>query len=188
MQGILKARKMEEIVVREIDPLLSLRRKLVPSTVLVFEVEKEGSVYVLKTSSSCFQWGVEHIKREAEILELAKDIEGITHLVRRYPDSDDYESSILKEFFYGRSLALFHEKVKSSVAQARLEKAVCGLHSLGVMDLDIGPKNIVLSETEDDARIIDLGYGQIYKPDEIAKSAIDMMKLGDLRKLERLFG
>lgn len=177
---------MEEII-REIDPSLKYRRKLIPSSVLVYEVEKEGTIYILKIARNERSWEVNHLKQESEILGLAKGIGGITHLVQKYESIGDYSNQILKEFYEGKDLFELNTKIYDTKVQKKLENTVRELHSLGVARLDLNrPQNIILSPDKQDVCLIDLGYGLLSK--DINPSEFEWFKLRDLLDLEgRIF-
>ena len=96
--------QLDEIV-RLIDPALTVKRQMNPSLLKVYEVEKGGNRYVLKVSEPCilYEGNAAHISAEREILKIAHDVQGITHLVQDYGNIEGYHA-ILKEYFEGKDL------------------------------------------------------------------------------------
>jgi len=171
-----------EAIVTKIDPSLTYRRRLRPSALLVYEVEKEGSIYVLKLTNC--EWLIEFIEREREILVRAAEVPGITHLVHNYEDVGDYKRAILKEFFEGETLLELKHKIGDVNLQKRLENTIRDIHSLGVAGLDLCQPNIVLSPDRQDVSLIDLDCGLF--SEHIGYSEFEKLKSKDRRDLEVL--
>jgi hypothetical protein len=83
---------MEEQV-KTIDPTLIYIETFKTGGVHVYKVEKDGLTYILKTNKPDDQWGIEHLQAERQILNMACDVSGITHLVKQYDGL-----AILKEY------------------------------------------------------------------------------------------
>jgi predicted Ser/Thr protein kinase len=175
-----------EKTVKEIDSSLTYIRKLEPSSALVYEVKKDGRIYVLKTTRDDCAFGFNQLEQEGEILRLAKGVLGITHLVQTYNDIPGYRNSLLKEFYAGQSLKELGGKLRDKVVRGKLEKTVHDLHSLGVVRLDLErTSNIVISSDEQDACIIDLGYGRLSR--DVNSSEFESLKQRDLGILKDIF-
>jgi predicted Ser/Thr protein kinase len=171
-------------VIEKIDPSLEYKRKLWPSRTLVYKVEKGGETYVLKFVRADDEWGVKHLDREREVLALAKDLPGVTHLVQAYKDLDDYKNPLLKEFYVGETLEELGEEIKDAGVQKKIEETVRGLHSLGVAELDLNRRcNVVLSPDKKEVCLIDLGYGVLSK--ETSSLEFERMKSRDYSHLEK---
>jgi len=173
-----------EQLVKDIDASLRYRKKFPESSVLVYEVEKEGRTYVFKIAKASHEWGINHLKREGEILTLAKDVPGITHLVQTYKDIKNYKNPLLKEFYEGQTLGNLDDKIGDADIQGKLENTVRTLHSLGVAKLNLDEvSNIVLSPDKQDVCLIDLGYGMLSK--DVKSSEFKRLKLSDFDNLKR---
>jgi serine/threonine protein kinase len=179
-----------ERTVRAIDPSLNYVAKLEPSSTDVYKVELDGGVYVLKTNSlDCYgwRWGIRHLTQEADVLQVASEVEGITHLVRKYERVGRRKISLLKEFYEGKTLRDFKAPIKDTKLQRKLEGIVRDLHSIGVAQLDLdNHSNIVVSPDASDVRIVDLGCGVFSRDiDHVQfQGFIDV----DMKELELLFG
>jgi hypothetical protein len=172
-------------VVNQIDSSLRYRNKLVPSSLLVYRVEREGSAHVLKTTCPAlewYEWGVDHLKQEKEILDRAEGVSGITHLVQTYRDGYCYRHPILKEFYKGKDISCLDVRINDTALQKRLEATVRNLHSLGIARLDLFRRNIVLSPDRKDACIIDLGNGVLSRV--MSLSEFEKLKDEDMHHLE----
>ena len=169
-------------IIREIDPSLKYMEEFKMGSVKVLKVEKEGTIHVLKTAQFDYEWGVDHLKQERKILDLANGIRGITHLVQNYRDTENYKNPMLKEFYEGQSLRELNVKIQDTNAQKKLENTVRDLHSLGVAILDIQGRNIVLSPDKQDACLIDMGCGKLLQ--DTHSSEFERLKEDDLHDLE----
>lgn len=170
-------------IVTEVDPSLSYICDLNPSSVLVYKVARGGSNYVLKVAEYNHEWGLNHIKREGEILALAKDVPGITHMIKEYGVISICGLAILKEYFEGQTLYESELKFISDIKiQNALERSVRDLHSLGIARFDLDDADIILSPNLDEARIIDLGCGLFSK--SLSSSEFEKFKSNDLYSLE----
>lgn len=179
---------MEEVVTK-IDPSLTFRGELKPSPLLVYEVEKEGSIYVLKVARVWSRWAADHLEQEAEILRLADGVDGITHLVQTYGDIAGYRNPILKEFHEGQNISKLRIKIQDTNVQRKLENTIRDLHCLGIAGIEVKGKNIVVSPDGGEGKIIDLGSGVIYHKflNYIPFTKFGQMRSQDLRDLELLF-
>ena len=80
---------MRQIVIngllKQIDPALIFQEDLYDHVDrFVLKVERKGRTYVLKAFNCSDAWEKDHIVTEVRALELAQEIEGVTHLVRNY--------------------------------------------------------------------------------------------------------
>ncbi len=168
---------------QKIDPTLHFRRRLLPSSVLVYQVERDGSSFVLKVAEDA--WDRKHLRNEERTLSLCSDVNGITHLVQAYrPTPSSYPRAILKEYMEGKSPQLGH-RFSNSQLQSTLEKTVEELHYRRISDLELEYKNIVISRDGTQLRIVDLGNGSIYPKTE--ENAFRRAKDVDYRKMEWIF-
>lgn len=177
-----------EKVIRKIDPSLTYIRQLKPASLLVFEVEREGSRYVLKTTESDYKYGVDHLDWEAELLGLADGVKGITHLVQKYRHTDGYRNPLLKEFYEGQSIYELYKlgvKIYDVNIQTKIENTVRDLHSLGIVGLDLRTTNIIISPDRQDACLVDFEFEIL--PDHVGSSELEKLKARDFLWLEDSF-
>ena len=126
----------------------------------VYKVKKDGNFYVIKIFDYLHGWQKEHIQQETAILKKAKNIEGITHLVHDYGLIDQY-LAILKEYAPGVTLQNYGEPI-NPMLKSQIKKTVKKLHKLRISNMDLHSQNIVIGPNEESAKIIDLGYGNIF--------------------------
>jgi hypothetical protein len=178
---------MVEKLVKDVDPSLKLIRECGYSDNIVLEVKRGKTLYILKMAYAGCPWGIKHLRNEVEILGLAHDVEGITHLVQQYDDVSWCASPMLKEYYHGE---VANAKIRNPRAQKRLRRTVRDLHALGIANIDVAWKNVVVAPSGDDAKIVDLGIGTVYNRawGYVPYSTFRKMKAIDLRRLYRLFG
>lgn len=167
----------------DVDPTLEFVERIRKSSVKVYKVEKEGIFYILKTAHTSDEWGLEHLLMERNILTLAKDIEGITHLVKSYDELNN-GYAMLKEYFEGTSLFDLKEPIANPEIYSQLHRTIESIHSIGIARLDIRPPNVVISPDFTSARIIDLGSGLLRDKTDTLK--FELAKKLDYLNLEQL--
>ena len=154
--------------IRIIDPTLRPSQNY-GGSVEVYSVEKEGKLYILKWAkkgkkgNEFSRYGENDIRREARLLERASGIQGITHLVEDYGTVEDYVA-IRKEYFPGISLGLLKQigkKIEYRGLMKKLCETVVNLHSRGIVDLEIAPRNVVIGSFQGDIRLIEIASGRI---------------------------
>lgn len=168
---------------KQVDPELNLVRKFPLGSTQVYQVERAGQFYVLKTSEIDCCFGSKHIAKEREALKRAERVEGITHLIGEY--SPEGHIALLKEYAEswdiqeGRKPNL---RVRKKLI-ADLERTIKELHSLGMANLDISQNNVVLAPDFSSIKIIDLGFCS-FSDDPLPRGEFQRMKKGDLQILE----
>jgi len=186
---------MSQEIVSAIDPKLKYVRDLASGTKAsskVYRVEYYGEPYVLKVDP-CFGTPIQversnrHIQREMEVLSNSKHIDGIPELVEVYWNK--YESSIeaiLKEYVYGTDLFALSREGKRIGREAclGLQRTVEALWGLGYVRQDLTPRNIVWSQYQDKAQIIDLGT--CLHRDTISEEAFERYRSEDKNDIEFL--
>lgn len=170
--------------IKGIDVSLDLIEVFSNSSTLVCLVKKENLKYILKladynSEKSGFDWQFNHIEREKIVLDAARGVNGLTHLIKSY---HNLANPILKEFFEGSSLSELGKKISETRLQKKVEGTVRNLHRLNFAGLDLGKRNIVLSPEEEDAQIIDIGGA--YTKKEIGRERYEKLKNNDLKNLE----
>jgi len=171
-----------------VDSGLVYVRRLFPSSTHVYEVKRGGESYVLKVTPIKSRLRVKSLKNESRILTLAKDLEGITHLVNDYGGVGGFYG-ILKEYFEGQSLLELGIRISDEKLKEYLRAVFQKLHSLHIARLDPEEKNIVVSSDCTKARLVDLDHSETffkfsqYNP----FSDFRQQKSRDLRMLEMLF-
>jgi len=149
---------MKTQLIYSIDSSLKWKKRLKAGLSLVYQVQKETSLYVLKIVPFYLgpdNWRVNHLRRETTLLEMAKEVEGITHLVKDYGKNPKSKcAAILKEYFEGKSP---EKEITDTTLQQKLQKTVRQLHSLGIADFDICSTNIIISPDKKTAKMVDFG-------------------------------
>jgi serine/threonine protein kinase len=192
--------KQAKEVIEKIDPSLEYCRRLYPSSLMVYQVTRRNSPFVLKiadyreyfsdiTGEDKTEWRflevVKWIRRERKALRLLKDVSGITHLIKEYKSPDDtHKCPILKEYYDGIALNRFsNERITDSTNQQKMIETIESIHNLGVVSLDIKLENTVVSFDRKDVCIIELG-SPIFKT-EVDYSEFEKLRAEDLERLER---
>lgn len=161
--------------VKKIDKNLSYHSTLWPSSLRVYRVLDKGGIdYVLKIGSARYEWEQEHVLREKKALEIAEEVEGITHLVRYYGKKGK-NIAILKEYFDGECLT-FAKCHKGACIQIR--STVNELHDIGLADFEIVDRNVVVSPDGFSARMVDLGICQFRY--ELKQEQFESLKTEDM--------
>ena len=177
------------IQIKDIDPLLVEKESFMTSLTSTYKVEKEDSLYILKMGG---KWRRDHLIHERKVLLVAREIDGITHLIKTYwiknPSLFRRDIALLKEYFDGSTLwkSRLDGRIEANKLQKKLEGIVKELHSIGIADLDLHSGNIVVSPDQQEIKIIDLGqckYFNIFRG-----TKFERYKSRDLRHLESLFG
>jgi serine/threonine protein kinase len=185
-----KPEDKHKIVINQIDPCLNYLEKLEPSSFLVYKVKHNEKPHVLKVIHRKYtqnEWFLEQLKTEIKHLQMADGIEGIHKLVKLYQPNNHYTYTQLKNFYEGKTLLHLNKKITDGYAQIRLEYLVKDLHSIGICNMELVDRNILLSPCEEYPSLIDLG-GTIYK-DDLSIVRFRKYKDNDLRKLEKnIFG
>lgn len=161
----------------------------------VYKVKDIQGYKVIKFSDDL--WTFDHVSKENKMLEMAKEIDGITHKIKFY---DTYKLrqlgltedtvALLKEYIQGEAMDDINTKnypslkpiITGSENQKSLELTVKALHELGIANLDLVPRNVVISASMK-PYIIDLGLAILKEDSE--KRFIEG-KENDLECLESL--
>jgi serine/threonine protein kinase len=167
-----------------IDPSLGFKQNLMKyNDRPVYQVERDGALYVLKIFDNNDDWQRQHIEHEKMVLIGAKKISGITHLVHDYGVIGGY-NAILKEFAEGEDLSQLGGKLTNPILKSHLEENVNELHKMGVAQLELHPKNIVIGPNERSAKIVDLGYCRF--KNEVSEDLFDAYMVFDLYSIDKL--
>ncbi len=150
---------------------------------LAYRAFKDGEVYVLKTATRNWPSYLEHVSNEKDILERIKSIPKIVSMkeyhVGRYDSID--AAALVRDYIEGKTV----EETKAlNPAQCQsIEAAILALHDLGIADLDIAGKNIVV-DTEGIPWLIDLGTATTKE----RSRSFNVLKYEDLLRMESMFG
>lgn len=162
--------------------------KAVPCSTSVYQVfsnqfSANKSSYVLKIASFDDKKMTNHILNEEKILIKASEIDGISHLIKKY-ENNGY-IALLKEYFDGYNLKSSKKKLNSIPLQQSLQKTLFQLNNLGVVGIDLFSQNIVVAYDNSYVKIVDLGdaYFSKYLTKNELKEKLDEDKL----LLKRLF-
>ncbi len=170
----------------KIDPTLKYRGTLEPSSVGVYQVERDGNFYVLKIAID--EWDRNHLAHERKILLRCEDVSGITHLVQSYQQPHRKPVALLKEYMEGNDLSENHSKIpRESIDEIRtsLEDTVRELHAKRIANLELFPRNIVVSPDYSSTKIIDLGTAHRFSRREDAQ--LRRRIVDDLEDFDYLF-
>jgi serine/threonine protein kinase len=149
--------KHPENIIGEFDESLKYVKKLQPSSLWVYQVQREGQDLVLKVGLAEFPFCTEHLAQEAEILKKLRGLPGIPKLDKSYSSRGIYAGALLKEFFEGLTLRDSGISISRSQLQRQLESTVRAIHEAGFANLDIRKHNVVVSPDRKDICLIDLG-------------------------------
>ncbi len=180
---------MEETYISDINKIdagLSYIGKFSNGSSNAYQVADGENLRVLKVARDNSPQQIMRIKNEKLILELVKDVSGVTHGIRNYDASDLFGGAILKEYFEGNTLCDAKIVGISTEVRGKIKNIVRDLHSLGIAKLDLKKDNIVISPDESDASIIDLGFCHKYSKDEMTSHQFEWRKVKDLCCLENV--
>ena len=146
---------------REITPGLDDGTYRIVSTLKegrLYLAEKAGKRFVLKTADGAR--GLEMLKREYE-MALRLQHPFIASAIG-WEESTPVGPAIVMEYIRGRSLLAFLQEKPSLQARRRvfgqLLEAVGAMHRQSVIHNDIKPENILITEADNDVKLIDFGF------------------------------
>jgi casein kinase II subunit alpha len=171
--------KNQELV-NKIDPELTFVRSLY-NFGDVYEVEKNNRHFVLKIFDKNNKKDIEHVLTEKKALDLAKDVNGITHLVKDYGLVENKYLPLLKEYIEGENLSYLGKKSLNNNLKNQLKSVLDDLHAAGIAHLDILEKNIVVSSDFSEIKLVDLGCCKF--KDEIVWWDFESYKITDREEL-----
>ena len=156
---------MSEIIsetLREITPRLANDgRYTIVSTIRegrLFLADRAGKRFVLKTARDAK--GLEMLKREYELSSRLQHPFIASALL--WEDDSPVGPAIVIEYVRGRSLAEYLGEKPSLMARERIFdqilNAVGAIHRQSIIHNDIKPENILITEADDDVKIIDFGF------------------------------
>lgn len=124
----------------------------------LYLAEKAGKRFVLKTAAGAK--GLELLKREYEIF-LRLQHPFIASAIA-WEESTSIGPAIVMEYIRGRSLAQYLQEKPSLEARKRafgqLLEAVGAIHRQSIIHNDIKPENILITEADNDVKLIDFGF------------------------------
>lgn len=146
---------------REITPGLDDGTYRIVSTLKegrLYLAEKAGKRFVLKTADGVR--GLELLKREYE-MALRLQHPFIASAIG-WEESTPVGPAIVMEYIRGRSLSAFLQEKPSLQARrrvfAQLLEAVGAIHRQSIIHNDIKPENILITEADNDVKLIDFGF------------------------------
>ena len=173
------------------------KAKVVPTMSLntVFEAQRayDNQRFAVKmpkqgTNSELYTNQVEHLEKEARVLEIARGLEGIAPLTsfhvlgiggRRIP-------VLTRRFIDGKTLQET-EKLRDERAKINLCAAVGELHDAGFVNLDIKPENIIVPDDPNKyPQFLDIG-GTSYTRAQLFPELWGEYRKEDLIRLAKLF-
>lgn len=124
----------------------------------LYLAEKAGKRFVLKTADGVR--GLELLKREYE-MALRLQHPFIASAIG-WEESTPVGPAIVMEYIRGRSLSAFLQEKPSLQARrrvfAQLLEAVGAIHRQSIIHNDIKPENILITEADNDVKLIDFGF------------------------------
>lgn len=152
---------MESETLREVTTSLADGKYSIVSTLKegrLYLAEKAGKRFVLKTASGAK--GLELLKREYEIaLRLQHPF--IASAIG-WEESTPIGPAIVIEYIRGRNLSDFLKEKPSMQTRrrifAQLMEAVGAMHRQSIIHNDIKPENILITEADNDVKLIDFGF------------------------------
>lgn len=167
----------EQEIVSTFDSGLTFRFDFNP---WVYEVEKNGEIYVLKIRKP--RKHLANLEKEAKALNLAYNITGITNLVEEHHQEGELKA-ILKEYARGKTLSECGNSLNINL-QEQLSNIVYKLHQRGISGLDLIPKNIIVSDDEKELFLFD--FDICYSKEEIGLKYFKGLIERDLLNLKYL--
>lgn len=158
---------MESETLREVTTSLDDGKYCLVSTLKegrLYLAEKAGKRYVLKTSPGIR--GLELLKREYEISHRLQH--PFIAATIAWEEDTPAGAAIVMEYIRGRSLAEYLKEKPSRQARERifgqLLEAIGAIHRQSITHNDIKPENILITEVDDDVKLIDFGFadGDVY--------------------------
>jgi serine/threonine protein kinase len=133
-------------------------RKDNPRKVL-HKVKKGNSFYVAKISDLINSYWWSHIKRDALIMEIAKHVEGMVHLVEVYTSNSESQKyfATLSDYAQGSDLIGVDTDLIGNETEVQLERTVRDLHKIGIARLQIKREHIRIPSDNSQPKIIDFG-------------------------------
>jgi len=121
----------------------------------VYEVSRNGSLYVFKAVSTRNPSGMRDLNTERRVLEISSNVAEITHMIAFY-GIPGYRA-ILKQYAAGQDLLRRGGKLADSNLQERIEQTVRQMHEAGVAGLDLRPENLVVADDKSNVTLIEPG-------------------------------
>ena len=153
--------KMESETLREVTASLTGGEYHIVSTLKegrLYLAEKSGKRFVLKTAEGAR--GLELLKREYEV-SLRLQHPFIASAIA-WEESTPIGPAIVIEYIRGRNLSAFLQEKPSMQTRrrifAQLLEAVGAMHRQSIIHNDIKPENILITEADNDVKLIDFGF------------------------------
>lgn len=169
--------------IERIDSRLSLAECFTNGRNIIYKVIPNKKFYVLKIADRESWYRVRDMELEKKVLKIAKNVSGITHLVKEYDANELHGGAVLKEYFEGK----VHEDYMSKDAKNGLIETVRELHALGVSGIDVKSENVIVSPDGNYAKIVDLGMATLLENEPQCPS-FENGKNADFRRFKLFFG
>ncbi len=171
--------------VKMFDPSLEFVEALLPfGWGFLFHVKRDGKDYVLKGDDTPSSEERSKVNNEITALKRARLIKSIPKFIHDYGWTEG-GYAFLKDYVSGKRLCdIDKEIVKERRLKKRLGLTVAKLHLVGVSNLDLEERNIIISPDYDDARLFDFntavtnrGYNVLIYGLGVTKDLLDLKRL-----------
>jgi len=178
-----------KLYVEKIDSSLSFIEKFPKGRLCVCKVRDEGGflrVLKIAPTNERSKFYRECVQKEKQALNVADGIYGVPRLIRDYSRKFFcHGGALLKEYFEGEE---FSEKFKNNARIRReIEHIVHDLHLIKIANLDLKPRNIIVSSDGLSAKFIDLDCCDIHNEKSDSNYSFDKGKEFDKYNLDKLF-
>ncbi|MBI2044785.1 serine/threonine protein kinase [Candidatus Pacearchaeota archaeon] len=142
--------------IRMIDPSLEFVEALLPfGWVFLFHVRRDRKDYVLKGDDVSSSEEISKVNHEMAALKRERFIDSVPKFVQYY-GWGEAGYAFLKDYVPGMRLCDIDRKlVEGKGLKKKLIATIAKLHLVGVANLDIEERNIIISPNCDDARLFD---------------------------------
>ena len=166
-------------------------------TCTVYRVANGDGRKIAKIANWKDEWGKDHVETEYGVLKSLEGLDGLPKPVCMYESQNPESFSaypkygregfyiLIREFIDGKTVAELGKKITDTKAQQFVENTVREVHKQGLVYLDIGERNTIISENGM-PYIIDLG-SCIHKDNISRNEMFDYLAHIDIDNLQHMF-
>ena len=142
--------------VKMFDPSLEYVKALLPfGWGFLFHVRRDGKDYVLKGDDTFSREERSKVNNEITALKRAKFINSVPNFIQEY-GQEEAGYAFLKDYVPGEILySVDRNKINGKGLKRKLAVTIAKLHMVGVSNLDLEERNIIISPNYEDARLFD---------------------------------